>query len=415
MSKILYLECYSGISGDMTVGALLDLGADKEILLKALDSISLEGFRVEITRVKKSGIDTCDFNVILDKKHENNDHHMEYLHGKNHHHDDGHIHSHDHRGIKEVVELINRADITNKSKQIAIKIFNVIAEAEAIAHDMDVEKVGFHEVGAIDSIVDIISVAVCLDNLKIEEVIVTGLYEGTGVVRCQHGVIPIPVPAVANIVKKHGIDIHITGVEGELVTPTGAAIVAAVKTSDMLPDKFKIIKIGVGAGKRNYSRPSMLRALIIEVSKETQDKIYKLESNIDDCTGENLGYVMERLLEAGARDVHYTPVFMKKNRPSYQLNVICKKEEIEVLEQIIFQETTTIGIRRVEMERTVLEREIKSISTSLGQANVKICNFNGGKKYYPEYDSVVKLCRINNMSFGDVYETIKKETIEWAE
>lgn len=410
----LYLECYSGISGDMVVGALLDLGADEKVLMDALGSINLEGYHVKISRVKKAGIDACDFHVALDKNHENNDHNMDYLHGKyqHHEHEHSHEHSHDHRGINEVIEIINRADISDGSKQTAINIFNVIAEAEAKAHDMEKNKVSFHEVGAIDSIVDIIAVAVCLDNLMIKEVIVTGLYEGIGVVRCQHGVIPIPVPAVANIVRNNGINLHITDVEGELVTPTGAAIVAAIRTSEKLPDKFKIIKIGVGAGKRNYSRPSMVRAMLIETNQENEDLIYKLESNIDDCTGENLGYVMDRLFEAGARDVHYTPVFMKKNRPAYQLNVICKKDNIELMEQIIFKETTTIGIRRVAMERTILDRKILSLTTSLGEAKVKVCTFEDKLKFYPEYDSVVKLCKTNNLSFSEVYETIRKESEE---
>lgn len=409
----LYLECYSGISGDMVVGALLDLGADEKVLLGALESINLEGYHVKISRVKKAGIDACDFHVVLDKKHENNDHDMKYLHGEDHHeHNHSNEHSHDHRGINEVIKIINMAEISDIAKQTAISIFNVIAEAEAKAHDMENSKVSFHEVGAIDSIVDIIAVAVCLDNLSVTEVVVTGLYEGVGVVRCQHGVIPIPVPAVANIVSNHGINLHITEVEGELVTPTGAAIVAAVRTTEKLPDKFKILKIGVGAGKRNYTRPSMVRAMLIEADQENEDLIYKLESNIDDCTGENLGYVMDKLFAAGARDVHYTPVFMKKNRPAYQLNVICKKENIDLMEKIIFKETTTIGIRRVLMERTVLERKILNLTTSIGEAKVKVCEFENTLKYYPEYDSVVEICKATNLSFNEVFETIRRESEE---
>lgn len=424
MRKALYLECYSGISGDMAVAALLDLGADREVLETALSSLPIGGFEVEISRVKKSGLDGCDFNVILDKNHENHDHDMEYLHGQKQHlmikrNDKWHHphrisinHNHgddEHRGPLEIFNIINDAHITDNAKEIAKSIFTIIAKAEAKAHGVEINQVHFHEVGAVDSIVDIIAVAVCIDNLGIKEVIVPQLHEGYGFVRCRHGVIPIPVPAVTHIVADNNLNLHITNTEGEMVTPTGAAIVAAIKTSDKLPEKFTIKKIGIGCGKRSYDRPSFLRAMIIEDKSLEEECIYKLESNIDDSTGEALGFVMDKLFEAGARDVHYIPVYMKKNRPAYQINVICKKEDIEKLEQIIFMETTTIGIRRIKMERSVLNREIKTMQTSLGEVQVKECNLELGKKVYPEYSSVVELCKKHNMSYQDVYHLIRKE------
>lgn len=424
MRKALYLECYSGISGDMAVAALLDLGADREVLETALSSLPIGGFEVEISRVKKSGLDGCDFNVILDKNHENHDHDMEYLHGQKQHlmikRNDKWHHPHrisinynhgddEHRGPLEIFNIINDAHITDNAKEIAKSIFTIIAKAEAKAHGVEINQVHFHEVGAVDSIVDIIAVAVCIDNLGIKEVIVPQLHEGYGFVRCRHGVIPIPVPAVTHIVADNNLNIHITNTEGEMVTPTGAAIVAAIKTSDKLPEKFTIKKIGIGCGKRSYDRPSFLRAMIIEDKSLEEECIYKLESNIDDSTGEALGFVMDKLFEAGARDVHYIPVYMKKNRPAYQINVICKKEDIEKLEQIIFMETTTIGIRRIKMERSVLNREIKTMQTSLGEVQVKECNLELGKRVYPEYSSVVELCKKHNMSYQDVYHLIRKE------
>lgn len=424
MRKALYLECYSGISGDMAVAALLDLGADREVLETVLSSLPIGGFEVEISRVKKSGLEGCDFNVILDKNHENHDHDMEYLHGQKQHlmikrNDKWHHphrisinHNHgddEHRGPLEIFNIINDAHITDNAKEIAKSIFTIIAKAEAKAHGVEINQVHFHEVGAVDSIVDIIAVAVCIDNLGIKEVIVPQLHEGYGFVRCRHGVIPIPVPAVTHIVADNNLNLHITNTEGEMVTPTGAAIVAAIKTSDKLPEKFTIKKIGIGCGKRSYDRPSFLRAMIIEDKSLEEECIYKLESNIDDSTGEALGFVMDKLFEAGARDVHYIPVYMKKNRPAYQINVICKKEDIEKLEQIIFMETTTIGIRRIKMERSVLNREIKTMQTSLGEVQVKECNLELGKRVYPEYSSVVELCKKHNMSYQDVYHLIRKE------
>ena len=425
--KTLYLECCSGISGDMTVGALLDLGADENILLEVLESLPVKGFRVQISRVKKAGLDVCDFNVILDGEHENHDHNMEYLHGhehaqtREHHHSHGHTqdpgqgdvheHVHEHRGLKEVLYIIEHAQMTPKSKEISIRIFNILAEAEAQAHGVPAEEVHFHEVGAVDSIVDIISAAVCLDNLGIEECIVTELCEGCGTIRCQHGILPVPVPAVANIAADNHLNLTITECHGELVTPTGAAIAAAVRTSGRLPASFSIQKIGMGGGKREYERPGILRAMLIEgkeLSAEA-DCIWKLESNIDDCTGEELGYVMERLLDQGARDVNYTPVYMKKNRPAYQLNVICSEEDMGKLEEIIFQETTTIGIRKQRMERSILKRNIKTVMTSLGEAQVKVCTLDSGNRTYPEYKSVAALCKRHGMPYREVYQLIVRE------
>ena len=431
----LYLECYSGISGDMTVGALLDLGADKIVLENALNSLPIDGFEIKISKVSKSGLDACDFDVILDE--DNHDHDMEYLHGEGHihvqhhhnhgeedfhqhihHHEDiNHTHSHEHhhghghshRNLSQILDVIDHAEITKNAKKIASDIFTILAKAEAKAHGVSIEEVHFHEVGAVDSIVDIVAVAVCIDNLNINEVIVSPLYEGTGFIRCQHGVIPVPVTAVCEIVRDNDIDLKITNYEGEFVTPTGAAIVAAIKTSDKLPDKFKIEKIGIGAGKREYEKAGILRSMLIKDTSNKSHNIYKLESNIDDCSGEALGYIVEKLLSEGARDVHFIPVFMKKNRPAYQLNVICREEDIEKFEQIIFEETTTIGIRKQKMEMTMLKTELKIIDTSLGKAQVKICDLKNEKRIYPEYNSIVEICKKSGKSYQEIYQFIINE------
>ena len=224
---------------------------------------------------------------------------------------------------------------------------------------------------------------------------------------------PVPVPAVANIVQEHQIMLQQTQTEGELVTPTGAAIVAAVRTRSQLPKQYMVRKIGIGAGKREYDRPGILRAMLIEEPVKTEEEsIWKLESTIDDCSGEVLGYVMDRLFHAGARDVHYTPVFMKKNRPAYQLNVICSEDVIPKLEQIIFMETTTIGIRRFQVERTVLQRKTEEFNTSLGKAEVKICSLENGVRIYPEYESVAEISREQNLPYLEVWNQILKEVTE---
>ena len=309
------------------------------------------------------------------------------------------------------MEIIYHADMTDRARSYAKKIFTILAHAEAKAHNVPEDMVHFHEVGAVDSIVDILSVAICMDDLDVEEVIVPRLCEGSGTIRCQHGILPVPVPAVSNIVSAHHLKLHITPVQGELVTPTGAAVVAAFLTSEKLPEDFTVEKIGIGAGKRQYECPGILRAMLIresgdvsgaDVSTET-DTIVKLESNIDDCTGETLGYVMERLYEAGAREANYMPVFMKKNRPAWLLTVLCKREQVPTMEQIIFRETTTIGIRRQEMERTILKREKRTVTTPLGEVEVKVCTFDGQEYFYPEYESVKKLCEKTGISYKEAY------------
>ena len=426
MSKTLYLECYSGISGDMTVAALLDLGADREVLKESLKSLPVGGFRTEITRVKKSGLDACDFSVILEQ--DNHDHDMEYLHGSeksytghhehshevNHEHHHGHTHSHEHphehRGMKEITEIIQKSEMTVRAKKMAMRVFGILAQAESKAHGVPVEEVHFHEVGAVDSIVDIAAIAICMDNLDISNVIVPVLYEGTGFIRCQHGQIPVPVPAVTHIAETHKLQLKITDIQGELVTPTGAAVVAAFRTSDRLPEDFTILKTGIGAGKRQYRCPGILRAMLIRETTDLQikDIIWKLETDMDDCGGEMMGHVMNLLMANGAREVHYTPIYTKKNRPAYTLTVICKESEREKLENLIFSETTTIGIRRVEMERTILQREIQKKDTPVGTAIVKACTLpDGNIRYYPEYENVAELAERNQLSFRETYDRIR--------
>ena len=446
--KSLYLECNAGISGDMLVAALLDLGADKEVLDKALQSIPAKGFEYKISRVSKAGVDCCDFDVILDEEHANHDHDMAFLHGNGdavvhsheheheHHHDHEHEHEHEHhhdhehdhehshvphehhhhhehRGLQEVIAIINATDMSAAAKELALNIFDIIADAEAKAHAVEKNAVHFHEVGAIDSIVDIVAIAVCADSLGVENVIVPELCEGRGTVRCQHGVLPVPVPATANIMQRFGFNVRLLPVQGEFVTPTGAAAAAALMTTDELPQSFKILGIGLGAGKRQYERPSILRALLIEDNAQKKnsvnsnalqtDCICQLQSDIDDCSGELLGYTLERLLAAGALDAHYQPVFMKKSRPAWELTVICREEDRAKLEALIFAETTTIGIRRARMERTVLPRRRDVVHTAYGDVAVKRCLLENGERCYVEYDSAAKLAQEQGVPLQDIY------------
>lgn len=463
----LYLECNYGISGDMAVAALLDAGADRTALEKALASIPAKGFKTEIKRVEKNGVSCLDFNVILDSQHENHDHDMNYLfgqehaehnhgdfndgekhghchehgentHGHSHHHSETEehshsaqhehhhgeqvhceqVHQHEHRNLHDVLEIIDKTEMTENARKLAHKIFEIIAKAESKAHSKPVEEVHFHEVGAVDSIVDVIALSVCFDSLHVEKVFVPFLCEGMGTVRCQHGILPVPVPAVANIVQDFSIPLKIIGERGEFVTPTGAAFVAAVATDFTLPKNFMLKKIGMGGGKRNYGVPNIVRAMLVETEKSNSenqsssalhDKIIKLETNIDDSTGEALGFVMNELFAVGALDVQYLPCFMKKNRPAWLLVVLCKVEDAAKMEKVIFTHTTTIGIRRAEMERTCLARSKHFVEVFGESADVKVVDVYGEKRFYPEYESVSRIARKIKKPFCEVYNKIVSE------
>lgn len=443
--SILYLECNSGISGDMTVAALLDLGADRQILLDALSSLPLTGYSIEIKDVYKSGIRACDFNVILD--HDNHDHDMDYLHGHAHNMTDEHdhthshnlsdehgqIHRHDHsmtvgdvhghdtdesqhihhhhhdaRNLNDITKIIQTGQLSSGAKDLALKIFQLLAEAEAAVHGKTLEEIHFHEVGAVDSIVDIVAVAVCIDNLSPSGIVISALTDGKGQIRCQHGLIPVPVPAVTAIAMQNDLTLNISDVEGELVTPTGAAIAAAVRTATTLPKEFRIRRIGFGAGKRDYAATGLLRAMLLQpLSKDTHDTILSLETNVDDCSGEALSYTMQLLLDAGALDAFCIPIYMKKNRPACLLKVLCNPEQRAEMESIIFRNTTTIGIRIQEMQRTKLPRKIFALETPWGMADVKCCTYGNDTYYYPENDSVSRLAKQNGTGFTEMYNMIQ--------
>jgi len=465
-SPILWLDGTSGISGDMTVGALLDLGIDFHSLEMAIASLRLEGARIACARTRKSGLDACDFRVELDEAHENHDHDMAYLHPDRYpahgadasvfsqpesaadssdHSDtqepsDHHAHAHAHHGrsLGEIEAILARGELSENARRLAVRIFRIIAEAEARVHGRAIEEVHFHEVGAVDSIIDIASAAFCIDALGIERCVVTGLTEGTGTVRCQHGLLPVPVPAVTQILSACPMPLHIAEtVQGELITPTGAAIAAALRTDEHLPTHFRIRKTGLGAGKRDYATAGVLRACLIEEAPDeaairppafaaaptqpadrtetaapaaaatSPSPMLVLETNIDDCSGEALGYTLEQLLAAGAADAYYTPVFMKKNRPGQLLTVVVRPELRGAMEDIIFRNTTTIGIRCHEVARTVLPREIRTVRTPWGEADIKCCRLGEDTYYYPESRSTAALAAANAIGFEEMYHRLR--------
>ena len=271
--NILYLECYSGISGDMVVASLIDLGVDLKYLKEALESVPIYGYTIKISKVKKNGVEACDFNVIIDEGH------------------------HVHRNLNDVFMIIKESKITLNAKKLAMKIFYIEAEAEAKAQGVEIEQVNFDEFGVVELIIYIVAVAVCLDYLNINDAVISEIYEGKGHVECQQGFLPIPVPAVTNMVLKYKMPIKITSNDGEMITATGMAIASAIKTKEALPESYVIKAIGVGAGKKDYNNSNILRAYLIQEAERQQvEKILSLEINIDDCSGETIGYTMKKFI-----------------------------------------------------------------------------------------------------------------------
>lgn len=441
--SVLVLNASSGISGDMTVAALLDLGANYSTLERVLKTLPDQQFEIAVSRVKKSSLDACDFKVSLLNGAADTDHDMHYLfghlddasihatdeHSHEHPHEHEHVHDHhehthqhgehthhEHRHLNDVLAIINATCATDGAKALAAKIFNIVAQAEAHSHGLPVDQVHFHEVGALDSIIDILSVAVLIDSLNVTQVIVTALGEGFGEIRSQHGILPIPVPAVAHIAQAHGLLLSRINCRGEFVTPTGAAIVAAIKTGDEMPERYRIHKTGLGAGKRDYPKASLLHAMLIEPVSDSQnttpDSVTLLQANIDDSTPEMLGFALEQLYEEGILEAWFTPAFMKKGRPAYILNALCRLGDEGRFEQVFFKYTTTIGVRRQILTRTVLPRKIQTVPTAYGAVDVKTCTFTDSDgqsvtRHYPEFESAKRAAIENNVALADVYRAAK--------
>lgn len=406
MKKILYFECSSGISGDMTLGALLDLGADRQKFLEELQKLHLDGYHMEFETVERNGVRANHVNVILDEEanhHNEHDREMEHAHEHSHVHE--HLHPHEHRSFRDIRELIQKSTLNENVKELALRIFARVAQAEAKVHGKAVDEVHFHEVGAVDSIVDIVGCAILVDMLQPDEIYSSVVQDGHGFIRCQHGLLSVPVPAVSEIFAASDVIMRQIDVETELVTPTGAAIIAELAQEFGTMPQMKIANIGWGAGTKILSIPNVLKVYFGYGEEEKkEDQIAVLETNLDDCTGEVLGAAMERLLEAGALDVFYTPIYMKKNRPAWKLTVLARPEDMHKMEQLIFMHTTTIGIRKRLEERTILKRKKVTVETPYGSCDGKQVELQNGFRTYPEYESAVKLAKEKGISLWEVLD-----------
>lgn len=530
--NILYFDCASGISGDMVLGALLDLGGDLSALQKELEKLHIDGLKITLEDTEKNGIGAKQAHVLVDGEeadhvHEHNHecshaqghehehsheheygHECEHNHGHEHaqehghshaheesmhsdtagHADDGqamevhtqehgqkhdhehdqehvHVHPHIHRTYADIRAMIEQSELSQDVKDLSLRIFGRVARAEAKVHKKTIDEVHFHEVGAVDSIADIVGCAILISQLQPDAVYASVLHDGHGFIHCQHGQLPVPVPATSEILAEAKAVMKQIDIEGELITPTGAAIISELTMSFGVMPEMSIEKIGWGAGTKDFGIPNVLKVYygtnalqkgnrVSEIGmtekdvektatperktatatvektvnrkenanrtaqeRETNrnekadflhDTIAVLEANLDDCTGELLGYAMQQLMKGGALDVSFSPIFMKKNRPGYRLTVLAKPEDEQKIEKLIFQTTTTIGIRKRTETRTILERAQSKVQTPYGEIEAKEVFFDGKARIYPEYESAVKLAEQKNVSLWEIYNSYGK-------
>ena len=399
--KTLYFDCSSGISGNMTLGALLEIVGDENYLLEELKKLNIDGYKIEISKQVKNGISGTYVDVILEHEHHHHDH--EHTHVHEHEHEHEHHHHHEHRNLYDVNNIIDNSSLDENTKALAKRIFLRVAKAESKVHNKPLDEVHFHEVGAIDSIVDIVGTAILINKINPDKVIASVVNDGYGFIECAHGTMAVPVPATSEIFAASNVKFRQIDIDTELVTPTGAAIIAELAGDFTTLPAMVTEKIGWGTGSKDLKIPNVLKVYYGEMQEENQNFVV-METNIDDCSGEILGYTSEKLFANGALDVFYTPIFMKKNRPAYRLSVACRKEDMFKLQNIIFKETTTIGIRYRFESRTELGREFVEIDTKYGKIRAKKVTNNGETYVYPEYESMKKIAEENNIPLKELYK-----------
>jgi uncharacterized protein (TIGR00299 family) protein len=478
--RIAYLECFSGISGDMFLGALLDAGVPPEVFIRTVEALGVDA-RLEISRVDRSGISATKLDVIAagekelpreefwagalssqqsafsparpsSGKHEHDhgqeqvqghshahshgehshsqtppraavphehvhSHPHEHSHQHSHQHEHGSKHAHSHRGLKEIRQIIHAAGISQSAKDRAIKIFEALGAAEAKVHNSDIEKIHFHEVGAIDAIVDIVCASVGAEALGVDEWVCSPLNVGGGTVVCAHGAFPIPAPATLELLKH--APVYSGEIQKELVTPTGAAIVSVLASRFSHFPAMKTEKTGYGAGTRNFKNsPNVLRISVGETTERRPspfpvEEITVLEANVDDMTPQVFGYVMEQALQNGALDAFGTPVQMKKSRPGMLLTVLCRTEDSQSLTKFILAETTTLGVRMRRENRAALTRRHVSVNTKWGEVRMKLANLNGSiSNYAPEYEDCRQIAKEQKVPLKTVMQEAIKVYLE---
>lgn len=376
----------------MNLGAMLDLGVNPDYLREELKKLDLSGYQLKVYRDQRKGIAGTRVEVVVVQ----------------HHHA-----SHSHRNFQDIRRIVEGSTLSERVKEWSLEIFTKLAEAEAKVHGKSIDEVHFHEVGAVDSIVDVVGAAICREKLEVDKIVFSPIEVGGGFVECTHGRLPVPAPATAELLR--GVPITSESISGELTTPTGAAIAVTFAEEFTAKKSFRILKVGYGVGKRDSKDlPNVLRVFLGEIEEkvsswEEEQGTVVVETNIDDMSPEVYGYVMEKLFESGALDVYLTPVIMKKNRPATKVSVLCRDGDAEKITDILFRETTTLGVRKYQVERKLMDRKKVAVQTPYGEVEVKLGLLgNRVLKFKPEYEQCQKIARENGLSLDEVYEMVKE-------
>jgi pyridinium-3,5-bisthiocarboxylic acid mononucleotide nickel chelatase len=386
----LYFDCFAGASGNMILGALVSLGVEKERLISEIEKLKIDDFAIEFTIVDRSGINSVHARTIFAEEKT-------------------------HRHLSHIEKIITESDISETVKLRALEIFTNLAKAEAKVHGIGIEKVHFHEVGAMDAIIDVVGACIGFEMLGVENFIASKIHTGSGFIRMEHGKYPVPPPAVAELLK--GIPVYSTEIEGELITPTGAAIIKTVCGRFGRIDDFEAEKIGYGAGTREYENfPNVLRLMLGESKTKTDtqkpktEKLILIETNLDDISPEILGYVLEKAFEFGALDCWFTPIQMKKNRPATTVSILCEEFDREKFAGLLYTETSTLGVRYIRIERECLPREIRKVKTLFGEIDLKVAEYNGKiVNFKPEFDQMRKIADLYKKSLREVEDNILQD------
>jgi uncharacterized protein (TIGR00299 family) protein len=390
LMKTLYFDCFAGASGDMILGAMIAAGVEPEAFRRQLSLLGVQGYAIDFETVDRAGISATYASVQT-------------------------AHEHAHRHLSDVLKIINESRLSDNVKARSAKIFSRLAEAEAHVHNVPLEKVHFHEVGALDAVIDVVGAAICFELLSIERFVSSALHVGSGTVDMEHGRFPVPPPAVAELLK--GVPFYSTDIVGELVTPTGAAIITTVCTAYGSIPSMKLEHTGYGAGTREYEKfPNALRVLIGEQERTSaqpslgpaSEELWMIETNMDDVSPQILGHVMERAFSLGALDCYFTAVQMKKNRPGVLLSILCREEHRITLDELLFSETTTLGVRAYKVTRRALERRIVTVETQYGPIDVKVAQLNGHiVKEMPEFEQCREAARKADVPLRIVEEAVR--------
>lgn len=437
--KTLYLDCGMGAAGDMLTAALYELLEDKEAFLKELNSLGIPGVTIRAQKMAKCGImgthmhvavngqeeESCDYHHDEHEHHHHEEHEHEHHHDdhehkhehyhegehghKNHHHEEhgnghGHIHHH-HSSMHDIEQIVQKLPVSQCVKENAMAVYKEIAQAESHAHGVAVDEIHFHEVGAMDAIADVVAVCMLMEKLGVEKVVASPVHVGSGHVHCAHGILPVPAPATAYVLKD--VPVYGGNIKGELCTPTGAALLKRFVTEFGPMPVMTVQKIGYGMGKKDFEMANCVRAMLGEI-EQAKEAIIEMACNLDDMTPEQIGFAMERFFEAGALEVYTTPVTMKKSRPGVVLYVLCKEQNREALVRLIFQHTTTIGIREHVSKRYTLQRETETISTAVGNVRIKRSQGFGVVRQKYEYDDLARIANEKNLSIQEIINLIEK-------